>query len=502
MDFKYVEQKLDHFDNRNQRKFKQRYLENFNFTGSDDIFQSFIVDLGANSRIEDAFVDGCITYKIAKETNSAIFALEQRFFGDSFPENAQESDYKFLTVRQELEDISYFIDYIQKNYCLTENNNYTKCTVSIIGGSFGGSLASWFKGKYPQSVNFSYSSSSPLDIMNDFSLYDYYSGQALHKKNYQCYKNTVNILNYFNQISQNTTSEKWNDFRQQMGFDQSQDPVSELYIAATFISQMLETNTQLYLLDNYCNTQTGYMQNLTAFYDKFHEFLTIFNFTADSMDPLLTDLQTKDQKSWLWLQCNEVGLFPTSSYLFRSDQINLTYFTKVCKANFGFTNLPNNTEFNNIYGGPDPGTTMAIYTHGAVDPWFFSGIHLSRTDLSRIYMLIEGESHCTDLEPEKPTDGLSLRNTRSSIISQFKEWILGECANNCVNGRCIYGKCICDEEYQGDWCSVKIVDNSAFKYFSAMSVMLPAAITIACGIAAWFIFGGTSPTLSFASLRD
>ena len=488
----FITQKLDHYDRKNERTFLQRFFDFNNLTKTSERVNSLIVYLGSDMEEDE---QGSIL-KLAKETNSALFSLEPRFFGKSYPQNYTQDDRKYLSVKQTLEDVAHFIKERKDKHCKDF------CSVSVVGGFYSGSIASWFKQKYPKLANFSWSSSAPLDVKNDFSEFDYYMYKILSKSRPQCYRNSKNIINYLTEISDNATSERWLDFTESMNFKKSHEPTSALLIVADFFTYLVRTNKKYRLLDAYCDQQQGYFQNMTAFYDVFSQLMIAMNSSADDMDPFYVTEEKPDQKSWLWLQCTELGWFETSSSMFRSKKIDVDYYKGLCKSLFDINDLPNNANFNAIYGGPNPYNPMSIYTNGAEDPWASLSVHLPKNTIKRESFWIDEEGHCSDLAAESNEDSLYLKMTRALIYDQFNKWIGRDCENKCSNGNCVYGNCICNKYRTGDWCEEKIVNNSSFKFFSAISVLLPTIITIACGIAAWKIYGGVTKLVSFATLNE
>ena len=73
---------------------------------------------------------------------------------------------KYLTSEQALNDAALFIDFINKKYQLTDNNKWI-----VFGGSYSGSLAAWFRLKYPHLVAGAVASSAPVQAVLNFKDY-------------------------------------------------------------------------------------------------------------------------------------------------------------------------------------------------------------------------------------------------------------------------------------------------------------------------------------------
>lgn len=74
-------------------------------------------------------------------------------------------DLKYLTANQALADIAHFIGEIKKTL------KYSNSPVILIGASYAGTLAVWFRQKYPHLVVGAWASSAPILAKVDFKEY-------------------------------------------------------------------------------------------------------------------------------------------------------------------------------------------------------------------------------------------------------------------------------------------------------------------------------------------
>ncbi|OTF78136.1 hypothetical protein BLA29_012616, partial [Euroglyphus maynei] len=72
---------------------------------------------------------------------------------------------KYLTSEQALQDAANFIEFINDKYGLIRNKWI------VFGGSYSGSLAAWFRMKYPHLVAGAIASSAPVQAVLDFEDY-------------------------------------------------------------------------------------------------------------------------------------------------------------------------------------------------------------------------------------------------------------------------------------------------------------------------------------------
>ena len=155
---------------------------------------NLIVYIGGESELDDSHITGGPVFELANATQSAIVALEHRFFGKSQPFNSTNSKYlKYLTVEQALEDLALFITDQRYLYCGEGNI----CDVLVVGGSYPGSLSSWFRLKYPHLANYSWSSSAPINVKLEFADYEILAIESFKKVSEVCYNNTKSIIDYF-----------------------------------------------------------------------------------------------------------------------------------------------------------------------------------------------------------------------------------------------------------------------------------------------------------------
>ena len=86
---------------------------------------------------------------MALQTGGLLIALEHRFYGQSMPfgNNSLDLDkLKYLNSEQALSDIAEFIQTIK----VSEKHGVKKDSKWIvIGGSYAGAMAGWFRLKYP-----------------------------------------------------------------------------------------------------------------------------------------------------------------------------------------------------------------------------------------------------------------------------------------------------------------------------------------------------------------
>ena len=480
---KIFRQKLDHFDNSNHNYFDQIYYENFDYFDSSNPRMVFYIGgeatltFGSNATIKKGPIE-----EICNRTKSYFAALEHRFYGKSAPDLDLKTSVlkKYLNSQQAMEDLATFIQSKKDEVC----GIHTNCPVLVIGGSYAGTLSSLFRMKYPHVANFSWASSPPLNIKNDFPEYDRHVGNAIKSYSQDCFNRSV----YFMRLLENNQS-SYDYFRSHTNFKQSTDPVSLHSAVADLFAGIVQYDTITDAIKDYCDRDIGY--SLEKFTDFFNEQTP----DPDSGDSLLLFNESyyqptdyKNSRAWTWQTCNEFGWFQTASGEFRSSLVNLSYYEKVCKECFG-VDIPNTEDINLRYGLLSPKSTNVIFANGNTDPW--SNISLPPnyhdSSLQQYNFHIDGGSHCSELSlnPNESADLIYKRKQMYSIIEDWFNFDFDKCS---TNGTPYLAKCICKYSYSGLNCDKRSVKELTFKIFSGLVVFLPTFMMIIIGIAAWCLF--------------
>lgn len=479
-------QRLDHFDTSSRATFSQRAVVNLDYYNASAPRLIFYIS-GEQTLNENATVRGPLM-EFARRSGSLISSLEHRFFGSSVPVDlTTENLKKYLTTAQALEDIAAFIKYLKETYCREKSD----CPLTIVGGSYAGTVSSIFRMKYPHLANYSWASSPPLIIKNDFWEYDDHVADVIQKGYPKCYENSVKMIKQFEKWAQNPESDEYMQFRKNIGLNKSTYPSSAMSIIADFYAGMVQYESLTHSLSRVCEHQNGDEPDYQSFYDDFRTEMP----DPDSCDDLLLTETSKDadpeyinSRSWLWMTCNEYGWYQTASGRFRSQMVNLNYSNYVCKNLFG-VDLPNQDNLLRRYNRDSPKQTLTIFTNGQVDPW--SRISIKKVDpsLQQHIYLIDGASHCSDLSTETKLDSSDLIQKRKKILQTLVDWQSGKCSQECIHGECVLEKCICKGGWYGEFCHRKMnINSKEYRTFSSIVVLVPTLMVISIGIGAWKFF--------------
>ena len=129
--------------------------------------------------------------------NCLFYVLEHRYYGASQPfPDWSVANLKYLNSSQALADIDYFIKSMNQDIEIKYGTGIHKWLT--IGGSYPGALSAWFKSQYTSAAA-AWSSSGVINIIQDYSFYDYDLYQASSRSGQSCVDFIRNITNYIEQ---------------------------------------------------------------------------------------------------------------------------------------------------------------------------------------------------------------------------------------------------------------------------------------------------------------
>ncbi len=113
-----------------------------------------------------------------------------RFYGESHPTpDLSLPNMKYLSSRQALADVNYFIGVMTTQLKLTSKNRWIS-----FGGSYSGALSAWLRQLYPDRVAGSVATSAPVLAIEDFSGYLEVVSASLQSSTHGMYVHTIYII--------------------------------------------------------------------------------------------------------------------------------------------------------------------------------------------------------------------------------------------------------------------------------------------------------------------
>ncbi|XP_050303466.1 putative serine protease K12H4.7 [Anthonomus grandis grandis] len=445
----YFEQKLDHFSPINTQTWMQRYHMNrefFNETTKEHVF----ILLGGEWEAVVEWVSYGAWIDTAKQYRALLIYLEHRYYGVSQPfNNLSTENLQFLNIHQALEDTIHFINGINKELNLPSNVKWV-----AFGGSYAGTMAAWIRKKYPHVVAGAMASSAPLKAVLDFHGYHQTVRESLETHSYNC---TSNIRTAYVQLEQeialcfsgnSTVCRRINEMFQLcpgIEFSQRNDKdLAQLFLSltSTNFDYIVQNNGMLRLsINDVCNVMVNEtfgteLQRLSALNSLVittlfgggclgHSYSSYLQYLSDT-----TIVAANMMRQWIYQTCTEYGFFQTSN---QEDPIfgtrfNVSYFIDLCTDLFGtqfdkaLINL--GIEATNFrYGATNIATSNIVHFHGTIDPWYSLGKLNTTQDVNDSVIIVEGVSHCVNMQAPSANDPPALTAAREEIDRLIGLWL-------------------------------------------------------------------------------
>ncbi len=336
-------------------------------------------------------------------------------YGDSFPSTLLDKDtLQTLNVDTALMDLAAFITAMKSTWGLTGK-------WMVIGGSYPGALSSWFRQKYPDLADLSWSSSGVVNAVYNYTAFD---KQVLDDVDPVCQASLHAVTAAFDAA--------WDD------------PATRPALLAKFGTPAYFTKGDMawMLADSAAMAcQYGSKASLCAAMvplssDPLAQFAA---FTAAHYGPsfgascyystaCLSDPSMQDQwigADWQWVRqcCTEVAYwqvaYPGSQ---RSAAITLDYYNAQCRSAFGFDPSLSNPAFNEKYGGATPPSNHTIALGGSDDPWLRASVQSNlREDYPEFTAECDGCGHCGDLSAGEKAPAITAQH--AFIATYVAAWL-------------------------------------------------------------------------------
>ncbi|XP_030457093.1 uncharacterized protein LOC115677983 [Syzygium oleosum] len=429
----FFNQTLDHFSYRPESYtlFKQRYAISFKYWGGANASAPIFVYLGAEAPIDDNI--GAIGFLTdnAAQFGALLVYIEHRFYGESIPYG--------LTLDKALSDHNtrgYFssaqalADYAEILVYLKQKLNAKHSPIIVIGGSYGGVLASWFRLKYPHVALGALASSAPILYFHDIIPRDqYYSVVAKDflETSFSCHQTIRRSWEEIDRVASEPRglmklSKTFKTCRPLESSLQLKEHLISVYVNAAQYNDPFERPVKMI-----CNAIDGpsprndILRKIFAGLIASAKNLTCY-VNPPSPRPSQTDL------GWPWQSCSEL-VAPddtTNSTMFQPKPFSLNEFVNDCKRSFGVAPRPH--WVTTYYGGHDIKLVLhrfasnIIFSNGLQDPYSSGGVLKNISDTVVAVYTAKG-SHCLDIVPATEKDPIWLIKQRKTEVEIIRKWI-------------------------------------------------------------------------------
>ncbi|OQR76365.1 putative serine protease K12H4.7-like [Tropilaelaps mercedesae] len=437
----WINQRLDHFNPADQRMWRQRYMVNEKFYKKGG--PVFLL-LGGEGEASPKWLSAPVHIMLmAKRFGALVFHLEHRFYGKSHPTpDLSTKNLAYLSSQQALADAAAFRNSISGQRRLDHQAKWV-----VFGGSYSGSLAAWFKLKYPHLAIGAVASSAPMVALIDFSDYVRVVSDSLGrqcsdkvKAGFEQLKRLVTIRSQWAVIDEKfktcvpfVSSNKLNmqsffesvagHFEGVVQYNKDQRISGASKITIDKLCNLMQNSDPLEGLAAVNNLMLadGNQSCLDYDYDKFVRNMRNVSFDSTAAE---------GGRQWIYQTCVEFGFFQSSSSKDQpfGNQFPVELFVQQCRDIFedffDETMLSMGTFHTNTeYGGTWPQLRNVTFPNGSIDPWHAIGIlHNLSDDVTANYII--GTAHCADMYPPADTDDYTLKEGRAKIEAQVTKWLL------------------------------------------------------------------------------
>lgn len=400
--------------------FTQRYYVDETY-GPSDSAPVFFYICGESSCNSNVF-NGAIRRQ-AQKFGAKMVALEHRYYGNSVPtKTLSTKDLAYLTTEEALEDLAYF------QTQMIADKEWTGRWIAY-GGGYAGSLAAYYRSRFPNLVAGALASSAPVKAKQDFIEYD---ATVTASAGPECADLIQNVVYEV----QSTLTNKIELSKMKMLFDATgvKDSVDFLSLIADVAASSIQYGRR----DEFCQalaTSTTALEGYAQYARKLYKELGA---TAVQLTPQGAKSTDPDEyrngfglRQWYYQTCTEYGYWqnanPNPFSSTRSLLIDNKYHQGICKRLFDRKDPPNTALTNDrYYDLLQSNLTSHIYfTNGDKDPWFSLSLTKDQSLADVDYYVIKGGAHCQDLLERTAYDSKSLKYARTFMELEAQTWLVG-----------------------------------------------------------------------------
>ncbi|KAL5580173.1 hypothetical protein UlMin_012615 [Ulmus minor] len=428
----FYTQTLDHFNYRPEsyNTFQQRYVINSKYWGGAKSKAPILAYLGAEAPLDgDLSAIGFLPDN-AQHFKALLLYIEHRYYGKSIPFGSREAALKnsrtlgYFNSAQAIADYAAVILHVKKK--LHAQNS----PVIVIGGSYGGMLASWFRLKYPHIALGALASSAPILYFDDITPQDgYYSivTRDFREASESCYQTILKSWSEIDKVAAkpNGLSILSKKFKTCRPLKKSSDLKN--FLVSTYASAAQYNSPPRYPVSVVCGGIDEANSSGTDILGKIISGVVAFQGNKSCYVNEPKNL-SETIVGWSWQTCSEmvIPIGINNGTMFEADPYNLKSFIKGCQDSYGVPPRPH--WVTTYYGGHDIKLVLhrfasnIIFSNGLRDPYSSGGV-LDNISDSVVALHTKNGSHCLDIIGSKPTDPDWLVNQRKTEVEIIKGWI-------------------------------------------------------------------------------
>ncbi|XP_009785587.1 uncharacterized protein [Nicotiana sylvestris] len=431
----FYTQTLDHFNYgpKSYSTFKQRYIINSKYWGGSNSSSPIFAYLGAESSIDNDPLNIGFLTDFAPRFKALLVYMEHRYYGQSIPLGKIEEALKDQDTRGYFNSAQAIADYAELLLHVKEQFSAPNSPIIVIGGSYGGMLASWFRLKYPHIAIGALASSAPILYFDDITPQNgYYSivTKDFREASESCYQTIRDSWSIIDKIA--STKDGLSYLSQKFKTCSPLNNSSDLkgYLDSTYAVAAQYDDPPRYPVTLICGGIDG-ATNGSDVLDRIFAGIVAYegNKSCYNILPGQPDL------GWDWQTCSEM-VMPIgrgeNDTMFYSSPFNLDQFIEDCKSDYGVSPRPH--WVTTYYGGHDIKLILhrfasnIIFSNGLRDPYSSAGVLQDLSD-SLLAVTTRNGSHCLDILTSQPNDPEWLTLQRNREVEIIEGWITTYCAD-------------------------------------------------------------------------
>lgn len=404
LEIKYHTQRINHFDENDTRTFIQRYLEDREFHKPDG---PIILFVGAQEGLLQEFIQSGPVRELAEINNGYLLYPEHRYIGQSLPFlNASLENLQYMKVDQVLADIAHLINAVKTNETRFKNSK-----VILVGVSLSGTLASWFRVKYPELSAGAWASSGPVEAQADVpehkvevgSVFETFGGKKCYNK----------IRDGFKEIEKDLEKGNMTKILKHLRICDEFDPLNDkdhkmlIHTLGSLFSALVASTNQKYI-ESTCASMNDTNDNIEAIAAALKDYISEFGCLSisykNTIEAIQNEFDRSNYRAYFYLACYEYGWWTSCE---AENQpfgtiVKFDYFVDMCRDVFRDERITkeffhqNAKRLNEEYGGLKGNFTNLYTTQGLLDPNRIQGLttNVSPTAFTEV---IYGASHANDI---------------------------------------------------------------------------------------------------------
>ncbi|KAL6276258.1 hypothetical protein ACE6H2_019859 [Prunus campanulata] len=428
----YYNQTLDHFNFRPDSfgTFQQRYLINFKHWGGSNVSAPIFAYLGEEEAIDvDLSIVGFLSENAHQFRALQIF-IEHRYYGKSVPFRSRAEAFQNASTLGYFNSAQALADYAEVLIHVKKKLHAQHSPVIVIGGSYGGMLASWFRLKYPHVALGALASSAPIRYFDNIVPPEdgYYSivTKDFREASETCYQTIKKSWSEIDAIASQPQglsflSEKFHTCRPLNKSSELKNYLDSLYSHAAQYD-----SPPRYPVTVVCGGIDGASGNDTLT----KIFAGVVAYTGNKSCYVNQPKNLSETNmGWSWQTCSDmvIPIAVGNDSMFPAYQFDLKDYIKSCKAQYGVPPRPHWAT--TYFGGHDIKLALErfasniIFSNGLRDPYSSGGVLEDISD-TLVAVHTKNGSHCLDiLNANSITDPGWLVNQRKIEVKIIKRWI-------------------------------------------------------------------------------